>query len=263
MRGTILSAAGATAAALIGLILGAIIVREAATSDLQAIVEENGTVVLCLAKGQIPFADRCSGIARLTIVQPIKEGPIVWRSAIGRIEMENDAPQNPGCALGRAKWDRTTEAVVASGRRIEKLDPAAITTSRFPIPPDLHSGDLRGFQLDLDGDGIDESVFAYDNTRVAHDRHEKTGTESTFLVLGAIMSTDPARSFPHLLHHESGAYAGATDAIGAVRLKGVVQIDPASGEIAVLVESGAGYLQDLVRYRGEVQRLQTILRRCD
>src|SRR5262245_53403733 len=92
-------------------------------AEFYAIVEPDGTVALCLAKGALLFPDRCAGRGRLTIVQPINEGPVVWRSATGTVTL--DPPQDPDCARSRAKWDRKTERVVATGQKITKADPAA------------------------------------------------------------------------------------------------------------------------------------------
>ncbi len=65
-----------SAAALLGVIVGAIIVRAPSREpDFHAIVERNGTVVLCLSGSKILFADRCTGSGLLTIVQPFDEGP--------------------------------------------------------------------------------------------------------------------------------------------------------------------------------------------
>ena len=64
----------------------------AQTADLSAVVTQKGDVVLCLLKGEILFSDRCSGSGRLTIVQPIKHGSIVWRYATGVVKLENESP---------------------------------------------------------------------------------------------------------------------------------------------------------------------------
>ena len=77
-------------------------------SDFHAIVEADGKVVLCVVKGEMLFAIAAPGPAELTIVQPVKEGPVVWRFAIGTVTIENELP-NSDCALSRAKWNPSTE----------------------------------------------------------------------------------------------------------------------------------------------------------
>src|SRR5215470_18646519 len=94
-------------------------------AEFYSVVERNGTVVLCLSQGSILFSDRCAGDGRLTIVEPIKEGPVVWRSATGTVSLENETP-NTQCALSHAKWDPKTEKVVSTGRKITKADRADI-----------------------------------------------------------------------------------------------------------------------------------------
>jgi hypothetical protein len=94
--------------------------------ELHAIVQPSGAVVLCILRGEILFADRCEGTGRLTIVQPAEEGPVVWRVATGTVTMENDAPQNPDCAVSRAKWDPKSEQTVPAGKRIRKVEPVAV-----------------------------------------------------------------------------------------------------------------------------------------
>jgi hypothetical protein len=93
-------------------------------AGLHAIVERDGTVVLCLARAQLLFADRCAGAGQLTIVQPMQEGAVVWRTAVGTIVIENESPQNPDCALSRAKWDPKAERTISSGKKIQAIDPS-------------------------------------------------------------------------------------------------------------------------------------------
>src|SRR5215468_1341438 len=90
-------------------------------AEFYSVVERNAIVVLCLSKGSILFSDRCAGDGRLTIVEPIKEGAVVWRSATGTVSLENETP-NPQCALSHAKWDPKTEKVISTGRKITKAD---------------------------------------------------------------------------------------------------------------------------------------------
>jgi hypothetical protein len=239
-------------------------------TDLHAIVERNSTVVLCLSKAQILFADRCAGTARLMIVQPIQEGEIVWKTAIGTIVIENDTPQNPDCALSRAKWNPKEERGTPSGKRIRKVDPSVILTSlnrqRY-IKAELTEGDISAFALDLDNDGNDEVVVSVSNLERIARLNEKTGETYPYVVMGAIMrpSSGLPGGFPAPFYFEQGDYVGGTDAIGEVVFKGAAPIAIEAGDIALLamVGNGSNGTQDLMRYRGIVQRIETIARRCD
>jgi hypothetical protein len=93
-------------------------------SDFHAIVEPDGKVVLCVTKGEILFADRCAGKGRLTIVQPMKEGQVVWRLATGTVTL--NGIQDSGRTWSQAKWDSRTERNASSGKRIELVDPAVV-----------------------------------------------------------------------------------------------------------------------------------------
>jgi hypothetical protein len=239
-------------------------------TDLYAIVERNGTVVLCLSKAQILFADRCAGTGRLTIVQPIQEGEIVWRTAIGTIVIENDSPQNPDCALSRAKWNPKDEQAAASGKRIRKVDPSLILTPlsrQSYVKAELIEDDISAFALDLDNDGKDEIILSASNLGRIARLNEKTGETYPYVVVGAIMHPSPRmpNGFPAPFYFEDGEYMGGTDAIGQVLFKGVVPIAAETGDIALLavVGNGSNGTQDLLRYRGIVQRIETIERRCD
>jgi hypothetical protein len=238
--------------------------------DLYAIVERSGTVVLCLSKTQILFADRCAGSAQLMIVQPVQEGEIVWRTAVGTIVIENGSPQNPDCALSRAKWNPKEERGTPSGKRIRKVDPSVILTSlnrqRY-IKAELTEGDVSAFALDLDNDGNDEVVVSVSNLERIARLNEKTGETYPYVVMGAIMhpSSGLPGGFPAPFYFEQGDYVGGTDAIGEVVFKGVVPIAIEAGDIALLavVGNGSNGTQDLMRYRGVIQRIETIERRCD
>ena len=242
-------------------------------SDLYAIVERNGTVVLCLSKAQILFADRCAGTGQLMIVQPVQEGEVVWRTVTGTIVIENESPQNPDCALSRAKWDPNNERAISSGKRIRKVDPEGILTplkrERF-IKAELIEGDINAFAVDLDNDGKDEIIFSASNLERIARLNEKTGETYPYVVMGGIARPTPRlpnsfNGFPSTFHFDQGEYDGGTDAIGLLVIKGVVPIAAESGDIALLVTSGNGFsgTQDLIRYRGVVQRIETIERRCD
>jgi hypothetical protein len=239
-------------------------------TDLHAIVERDGTVVLCLARAQLLFADRCAGNGQLTIVQPIQEGEVVWRVVTGTIAIENESPQNPDCALSRAKWNPKDERATSSGKQIRKVDPswilAALSKQNF-IKGEVTENDIDAFALDLDNDGNDEIVVSASNLERVARLNEKTGETYPYFVVGGIMRQDSRLhdAFPTPFYFDQGEYAGATDAIGLVVLKGVVPIAAETGEIALLVSHNNGFAgtQDLIRFRGVVQRIETIERRCD
>jgi hypothetical protein len=117
--------------------------------------------------------------------------------------------------------------------------------------------------LDLDNDGQDEIVFRASNVERVAKVNEKTGAESPYVVIGGILPK--SSHHPRFFYFEQGTYSGGTDTIGDVVFKGVVPIAVQTGEIALLVVNGTGFnvLQDLIRYRGVVQRIETIQRRCD
>jgi hypothetical protein len=239
--------------------------------NLYAIAERDGSVVLCLSKAQILFADRCAGTGRLMIVQPVQEGEIVWRTAVGTIAIESEPNQNPDCGVSRAKWSPRDERAVPSGKRIRKVDPSSLLTplnKQRVIKAPLLADDISAYSLDLDNDGKDEIIFTASNLDRVSRLNEKTGEESPYVVMGGITKAAflAFGGFPSTFYFEQGEYTGGTDAIGQVMLKGVVPIAPETGEIALLVLNGNGSdgMQDLIRFRGGlVQRIQTIQRRCD
>src|SRR5262249_41730064 len=102
-------------------------------ADFYSIVESDGTVVLCLSNGSILFSDRCSGHGRLTIVQPMNEGTVVWRSATGTVSLENRMP-DPECARSRAKWDQKAEQVISTGKKITKADRTVLLNQMKSFP---------------------------------------------------------------------------------------------------------------------------------
>lgn len=249
-------------------VIGALIVSvtslkvvSAQLSDLHAIVESDGKVVLCLLRGEILFSDRCEGTGRLTIVQSIKEGPIVWRSASGTVAMENDSPQNPDCALSRAKWDPKSERTTSSGKRIRNVEQAMLPLMRkaFPNVANLQEGDIKAFALDLDNDGKDEIIFSASNVDRIAKLQEKSGGSFPYVLLGGILNPSPA-----VFHFEGGEYSGGTDAIGHININGIVPIAASTGEIALLIETRSfGDTQDLIRFRqSAIQRIETIKFRC-
>jgi hypothetical protein len=242
----------------------------ASAAEFYAVVERNGTVALCLSNGSILFSDRCAGKGRLTIVEPLKEGAVVWRSAMGTVSLENETP-NTQCALSRAKWDPKAEQVISTGRKITRIDRAALLKRlNLPDGPELIEDDVTAFALDLDNDGKEEIVFVASNlARVAdhwdradHDgRHEKT---LPYVTWAGIL--EKGAGIPTLFYTDSGDYAGGTDAIGSVTLKGVVSISPGTGEMALLIKAGSALdgKQTLIRYRnGLVQMIDTIAFTCN
>ena len=147
-------------------------------ADFQAIVERNGAVVLCVSNGELVLPDRCTGTGRLSIVQPIAEGEIVWVSATGVVSMENKSPQNPDCALSRAKWDPTTERTSPAGRKIRAIPVAAVAQQLnkvYPGEANLLPEDISAaFALDLDNDGKEEIIYVADSTPRLAKLHEQT-----------------------------------------------------------------------------------------
>ncbi|MBZ6076353.1 hypothetical protein [Microvirga puerhi] len=228
-------------------------------AEFYAVVEREGIVALCLSKGALLFADRCEGSGRLSIVQPIKEGTVVWRSAIGTVSLENDTP-NAGCALSHAKWDPKSEEVVSTGRKIAKIDRSALLErmkQNLLKDADAVENDIAAFALDLDGDGKEEIVFAASNlNRLAE--HYSGDEPVPYFVYAGVLAKDS--TFPMLFFHDRGDYLGGTDAIGDVTIKGVVPIAPGSGELALLIKGGSGLSGDqtLIRYwHGGIQRIDT------
>jgi hypothetical protein len=234
-------------------------------AEFYSVVERNGTVVLCLSNGSLLFSDRCAGDGRLTIVEPIKEGTVVWRSVTGTVSREDETPNS--CALSHAKWDPKNEKVISTGRKITKTDRTTLlqrlSQSKVPEAAELIEDDITAFALDLDNDGKDEVVFAASNlTRLdkLFQRDKKTRTYAT--LAGILPDGSP---YPHFFYTEHGDYKGGADAVGPVTLKGVVSLSPGTGEIALLITGGSSdNEQTLIRYRyGTVQKIQTILFTCN
>jgi hypothetical protein len=237
-------------------------------AEFYAVVERSGSVALCLSKGALLFGDRCAGDGRLTIVEPIKEGAVVWRSAAGTVSLENET-QNSQCALSHAKWDPKAENVVSTGRKITKIDGATLlkrlSGSKLPEVAELVEGDdITAFMLDLDGDGKDETVFVASNFTRLDDVWQRKKETLHYAILGGILREDA--TFPTLFYRESGDYNGGTDATGPITLKGVVSISPGTGEIALLIRGGGAFEgnQSLIRYRNSsLQKIDTIEYTCD
>jgi len=240
-------------------------------AEFYSVVERNGTVVLCLSNGSILFSDRCAGDGRLTIVEPAKEGRVVWRSATGTVSLENETP-NTQCALSRAKWDPKTEKAISTGRQITKTDRAALlqrlSRRKLPGAAEFIEDDITAFALDLDNDGKQEIVFVASNlTRVAKLWEQAPDSDITthaYATYAGVLSG--WSDFPALFYSDHGDYRGGTDAIGSVTIKGVVSLSPGTGEIALLIAAGSGLdgKQTLVRYRnGIVQKIETIQFICN
>jgi hypothetical protein len=236
-------------------------------AEFYAVVEPNGIVGLCLSKGALLFADRCEGNGRLSIVQPIKEGTVVWRSAMGTVSLEN-GKSNTQCALSHAKWDPKSEETISTGRKIGKVNRAdllkRLIEQKLLKEAEVVEDDITAFALDLDGDGKDEIVFVASNLkRVANHYTDSDKSVSYFVYVGALANNDP---FPTLFNNDRGDYSGGTDASGDVTIEGIVPIAPGTGEIALLIRTSTRVAgtQTLIRYRfGIVQRIDTIEYICD
>jgi hypothetical protein len=238
----------------------------ASAAEFYAVAERDGTVAFCISKGALLFADRCEGSGRLSIVQPIKEGMVVWRSAMGTVSLENET-QNPQCALSRAKWDPKSEEVISTGRKLAKFDRTELLKrlkQNLLKNAEVVEEDITAFALDLDGDGKDEIVFVASNLKRVADHFTDDGKSVPYFVYaGALANHSP---FPTLFYSDRGDYSGGTDAIGDATIKGVVPIAPGTGEIALLIKTGSGSsgTQTLIRYRFEVvQRIDTIEFTCN
>jgi hypothetical protein len=232
-------------------------------AEFYAVVEKDGTVALCISKGALLFADRCEGSGRLSIVQPINQGAVVWRTATGTVSIENES-QNPECALGHAKWDQKSEQTLSTGRRITDADRGELLR-RLKIlllkDADVVEKDINAFAVDLDNDGKQEIVFVASNLERIADHFPddiKASKPVPYFVYGGILASDT--QVPKIFYDEGGNYTGPTDNFGHVTIKGIVPISPGTGELALLVNGdGQGGSQMLVRYgRGLLQKIDTI-----
>jgi hypothetical protein len=235
-------------------------------AELYAVAEQDGTVAFCISKGALLFADRCEGNGRLSIVQPIKEGTVVWRSAMGTVSLENDTP-NPQCALSHAKWDPKSEGVVSTGRKLAKFDRTELLKrlkQNLLKDAEVVADDIAAFALDLDGDGKEEIVFVASSLKRVSDHYSGEGKPVPYFVYAGVLEN--GTPYPTLFYNDRGDYTGGTDAIGDATIKGVVPIAPGTGEIALLIQTGSGLsgTQTLIRYRlGVVQRIDTIAFTCN
>jgi hypothetical protein len=240
---------------------------DARAADLNGIVERNGTVALCLSAGALLFPDRCEGNGRLSIVQPIEEGAVVWRSVAGTISLENVTP-NPQCALSHAKWDPKQEDGIPTGKKITKVDKADLLVrlkQGILKDVDVVEADINtAFSIDLDGDGREEIVFVASSLERVADHYANDDKPVPFFVYGGILES--GSPYPAIFYDDHGDYEGGTDAIGNLTIKGVVPIAPGTGELALLFKGGSGLFgaQTLVRYRfGNAQRIETFEFTCN
>ena len=237
-------------------------------SGFHAIVEPNGAVVLCVSNGEILLPDRCTGTGRLLIVQPIREGEVVWVSATGAIAMENVSPQNPDCALSRAKWDASSERTTPTGRKLRKIPPEAVVQQLRRIyadDADLMPMDVAVFGLDLDNDGREDIIYAADNVPRISKLNEQTEKPYRYFVQGGIFN-GRLPEYPSTFLHETGEYLGGTDAILQVALKGIVPIAASSDVLAVLARTGTGLDGDQSLAwlgGGRLQRMASFEFRCN
>jgi hypothetical protein len=236
-------------------------------AEFHGIVERNGTVALCLSVGALLFPDRCAGNGRLSIVQPIEEGTVVWRSVTGMISLENATP-NPECALSHAQWDSKQEEVISTGKKITKVDKSDLLKrlkQQMLKDADVVEGDINtAFGLDLDGDGKEEIVFVASSLERVADHYANDDKPVPFFVYGGILEN--GSQYPAIFYNDHGDYLGATDTIGSLIIKGVVPIAPGTGELALLIKGGSGLFgaQTLVRYRfGNAQRIETFEFTCN
>lgn len=237
-------------------------------AEFYAVVERNGTVALCLSRGALLFADRCEGNGRLSIVQPIKEGIVVWRSATGAVSLKNES-QNAECALSHATWDQKREEVVSTGKKIAKVNRTDLLKrlkQDLLKEADVTEGDILAFALDLDNDGKDETVFVASNVKRIADHYSDDSKPIPYFLYAGVLSSTTDVTFPALFYNDQGEYRGGTDAIGEVTIKGVVPVAPGTGELALLIKAGPGYsgTQALIRYRYQLaHRIDTIEFTCN
>jgi hypothetical protein len=246
------------------LVVGAIFLTGTQATSFHAIVEPKGAVVLCIVNGEILFPDRCAGTGRLSIVQPIEEGEVTLRTAFGTVSLENEAPQNPACALSRAKWEPRTERTTPSRRRISKSSGANVLAQlqrlKYPGVEALMPGDVAAWTLDLDGDGHDEIFYDASNVLRVGELNQKTGNPYPYFVQGGVLGKQSFGTFIN----DHGTYIGGTDAIDQVSLKGIVPIAASTGEIALLVSPGRmSGDQMLIRFNSGIQQIHSFEFRCN
>jgi len=211
--------------------------QSAQGSEQRAIVAEDGVVVTCFGSGVFVFADRCVGPARIEYVYPIKEGPIVWKTAKGEISHDD----KDACGFEtRARAVGDTKAETMPNRAIRILDPheKALRERVYSAYTGGGKGEAAveaAFALDLDGSG--ELVFfvVNDAAKVA-EKFEADQTPAKYSIIGGIYGKDWGTSAN--FYYESSMYQGATDAIGRIDFVGLTRLDPSSNEMALVVDSG-------------------------
>jgi hypothetical protein len=237
-------------------------------ANFHAIVERDGAVVLCISNGGILFPDRCAGSGRLSVVQPIAEGEVTLVTATGVVTMENESPQNPDCALSKAKWDPATEKRTPTGRKIRQIPAAAVAQQLNKVYAghvSFEPEDISAFGVDLDSDGKEDIIYVADNVSRLAKLNEKTQQSYRYLMHGGIFK-GRSPGYPSTFFRETGEYQGATDAIGHVTLKGIVPIAESTGELALLARAGWGVDGDqrIVRVSTTgVQSIETFEFRCN
>ena len=188
----------------------------------------------------------------------------MWRIAKGVVTMENESPQNPDCAMGRARWNAGDEVANPSGIKIAKVPPATVLGRLDKsLAVNLVPDDINAFAVDMDGDESDEVVYVASNLNRIAKLNEQSGKPYPFVVQGGILGSPS--SFPAIFFHDRGEYLGGTNSVGNVVLKEVVPIAASKREIAVLAKVGGGLegKQYLLRFHDTLQMIQSFEFRCN
>jgi len=231
--------------------------------EFHAIVEQDGTLAYCISNGSLLFGDRCEGSGRLSIVQPIRQGKVVLKTANGTVKIENDAPQNSECALSKARWDTAREQSIQTKTQIVAVDRADLLRRLKTLllkDIDALESDLIAFAVDLDGDGTNEIVFVASNLDRVADHHDPSSKPVPYFVFAGVQKST-SNLPPELFYSDKGEYSGGTDTLGDVQVKGLVSIAPDTSELALLVKTSPALIgsQMIVRYgQGRMQKLDTI-----
>jgi hypothetical protein len=240
-----------------------------ASADFHAVVEQDGTVAYCVSNGSILFGDTCEGRGRLSIVQPVTEGPVVLKSAVGTVKLENGSPQNSECAQSKAHWSIAKENSVQTKAHVKGADRAdllrRLKTFLLKDLDALESDITTAFEVDLDGDGNNEIIFISSNLDRVADKHEPNSKAVPYFVFAGVQDSTSIYP-PQLFYSDRGEYAGGTDTIADVKVKGLVSIAPDTKEIALLVKTSPALIgsQMIVRLkRHTLQKLDTIEFLCN
>jgi hypothetical protein len=181
---------------------------------------------------------------------------------MGAVSLENSTP-NAECALSRAKWDPKKEETVSTGRKIVRTDPAELKKrlSQYLLKDtDVVDNDISAFELDLDNDGRDRSVFVVSSLKRVAENYSGHGKPVPYFIYAGVL--EQRAPLPALFYSERGDYTGATDAIADAAITGVVPLAPGTGEIALLTKTSAE-TRMIVRYRhGLAQRIDTTVSTC-